>query len=141
MKKLKYRKGKWESVKLAGEDQKPATINEIKKWFSDVIDNTIESGEFIEDYYVILIDKDSDDPRTVAIVGNGPTSEHISKLIAAAPDMLEQHISNLQNIGKWLSAALGDDTVCKEMKDDINLFFKSFSVIEKATGLSSDEVL
>ena len=64
-----------------------------------------------------------------------------SRLIAAAPDMIEDKIKDYTGIGKWLSAALEDLKVCDEMKKDIKEWFDRFKTFKSATGLSIEHVL
>ena len=64
-----------------------------------------------------------------------------AKLRAAAPEMLEDKIKDFEELGPWLSAALEDEKTCEEFKKIIQEWFNRFNIIEKATGLSIDEVL
>ena len=63
------------------------------------------------------------------------------RLFASAPDLIEDRIKDYKEIGKWLSAALEDDSVCKEMKEDITRWFDRFSTFERATGYKISEVI
>ena len=54
--------------------------------------------------------------------------------ISDVPDQKEQIRTILKliddTVGKWLSASLDDPKVCKEMKDDVNEFFRVITDIE-----------
>jgi hypothetical protein len=56
-------------------------------------------------------------------------------------ELLEDKIKDFNEIGKWLSAALDDEKVCIEMKQDIENWFKRFDTFEKATGIKIGETL
>jgi len=63
-----------------------------------------------------------------------------AQLIACAPDFVEDKIKDFYEIGKWFSAALSDPNVCKEMKEDVENWFKRFDTFEKATGIKIKEL-
>jgi hypothetical protein len=67
--------------------------------------------------------------------------QRIEELEEINKEMLEALIIQFSGIGKWLSAALSDEKVCKEMKKDIKEWFKVFEIIEKATGKSIEEIM
>lgn len=63
------------------------------------------------------------------------------RLIAAAPEMLEDKIKDFKDLGPWLSAALDDPKVCDEFKKVIYEWLNRFNTIEKATGLSIEKII
>lgn len=62
-------------------------------------------------------------------------------LIAAAPDLLEDRIKDINEIGQWLSAALDDPKACDEFKYVIKCWFDRLSTIEKATGEKIEDLI
>lgn len=77
-------------------------------------------------------------PEMVACAYQNPYN---ARLISFAPDLIEDKIKDYKELGKWLSAALEDEKVCVEMKQDIIMWFKRFDTFEKATGFKIEEVI
>ena len=56
-------------------------------------------------------------------------------------ELVEEMIYDLNNIGGWLSAALSDDSACKEFKNCINEWAeRKLALIGKNTGKTFEEL-
>ena len=62
------------------------------------------------------------------------------QFVSKSPDMFLALFKSYYHLGAWLSAALGDDKVCTDMKTDINIFFCGLKVIEDVTGKTFDQL-
>ena len=86
---IKTKPGPWKVGIYRDDPSRPPTADEIKSWLCDTVDNTIDYGGSIEDYYAVMSSDDPLDPIYVALTGNGPTSAANAVMIAALPDLLE----------------------------------------------------
>lgn len=63
------------------------------------------------------------------------------RIIASAPDLIQDKIKDFKEMGKWLSASLDDPNVCEDMKKDVRAWFDRFKTFEEATGYKIGEVV
>lgn len=126
--KLDHTPGPWTVAKFRLNPGEPPTSDEIKSMLCESIDRTIEHGDSVTDFYLVMSSLDPDDPTYSAIAGNGPHSESNARLIAAAPEMLEWMIAYLRS---EYSEHLDLDKI------DNNLI----NIIERATGKTIEEVM
>lgn len=66
------------------EPDRPPTSDEIKSFLCKTVDRTIEHGDNINDFYLVMVSTDADDPVFAAITGNGPHSKATAEFIIKA---------------------------------------------------------
>ena len=123
-KEFKHTQCEWKPFRFRPVPERNATFEEIKSMLCESVDRTVEHGDSINDFYMVLSQWD-DDPVYMALVGNGPTSEENARFIATAPDMFNVLVD----------AFFGEATASEETR------YKWQMIIEKATGLSIQEVM
>lgn len=97
-------KEKWTHAIYRADVGKPATKEEIKEWLCAGVDRTFDHGDPSEDYHVVMMSMEENDPVYAAIVGNGPTSPQRAVAIAALPDLIEAAKSLVQAYVSLLEA-------------------------------------
>ena len=102
-----------------------------------IVRKTVDnSGDYPFPCYDILALHDYG-PEGIAEAYQNPYN---AKLIACAPDFIEDKIKDYKEIGRWLSAALSDPNVCTEMKSDIEKWFNRFKTLTDATGIKLEDL-
>lgn len=60
------------------------------------------------------------------------------KYYIISKEKIQELIYKVDSVNMWLSVALGDDKICKEMKDDINYWFKCFFTFIKENNIQQN---
>ena len=128
MKKLNHTPGPWAVAVYRKDPKISPTVEEIKEWLCETVDNTIKHGGSVENFYGVFSSLDPEDTVYMAIVGNGPTSEANSHLISMAPEMLEGLIYFVKRVREGSIRSK-------------KTYAKYITIIERATGISIDKIL
>jgi len=120
------------------------TPKEMKTMLCEGVDKTVAHKDSIKDFFMVLSDDNPENPIYTAIVGNGKTSEANSHLISQAPDMLKALIKSYNLVLGYCMKVCGvNNYQCRYIdKCEIDKYkLETVNIIEKATGMSIDEVL
>ena len=87
---MKHTPGPWSWKAVRDAENNPLTVRGMKALLSAIVDKTVQHGDSVEDFYLVLSSDDPKDPVCSAITLNGPTAKANARLIAKAPELEEQ---------------------------------------------------
>ncbi len=87
---MKHTPGPWSWKAVRDAENKPLTVRGMKALLSAIVDKTVQHGDSVEDFYLVLSSDDPKDPVCSAITLNGPTAKANAHLIAKAPELEAQ---------------------------------------------------
>ena len=107
------------------EDQYQENISHFVSTVCSCEDETMITdlkSKTVEEIITLLRQHALPDPHDEREVLHAPLLAEAASRLEEAQQKIISHQAKSRRIGKWMSAALDDQTVCEEMKVDINFF-------------------